>query len=120
MKECLKKILSLFAYLWGKLYSYKLNQWFRERRNTLYTLWVGHFIGQVGENAYFERPLLLQGGRVSKIKIGSNTNIGHHTVLGCRANNDYKPEIIIGNNCIIGEFCHITAINKITIMLMED
>jgi acetyltransferase-like isoleucine patch superfamily enzyme len=85
----------------------------------LYSIWVSQFIGEVGRNTSFCRPLLLQGGGSKRIRIGSNTHFEHHCVLGCWEqyfeDEHYEPEIFIGENCSIGEYCHITAINKITI-----
>lgn len=88
----------------------------------IYSLWVSRFIGKIGNHSSFSRPLLLQGGGQRRIRIGSYTSFGHHCVLGCwekynstEGVNHYEPEIIIGDHCSIGEYCHITAINKITI-----
>ena len=97
--------------------------WFTEqlpsKRNWLYTLWIRNFLGEVGEKCYFHYPLRLEGGGSRHIRIGDRTSIQAFGVLGSweRYGNDehYEPEIIIGNHCSIGEFCHITAINKITI-----
>lgn len=115
VKDIIKLIVTLISYA----YSYKTHEWIKNKRNAIYSMWIQNFLGEVGVKTRFERPILLQGGGARRIKIGSNTGIGHHTVLGCwvrYGNKDYKmPEIIIGNNCSIGEYCHITAINKITI-----
>ncbi len=84
----------------------------------LYSLWVSQFIGVVGKNTFFGYPLILEGDGRHRIKVGSNTNFDHHCVLGCREHygeEHYEPEMIIGNYCSIGEYCHITAINRITI-----
>lgn len=119
MKKIIKNILGIVIRIWSHICTYGVCSWFREKKDTLYTLWVSQFIGEVGERSHFERPLLLQGGGQHRIKIGSNTKICHHTVLGCwehyGKDEHYEPEIIIGDNCSIGEYCHITAINKITI-----
>lgn len=84
----------------------------------LYSIWVSQFMGMVGKKTYFGRPLLLEGDGRHRIKIGSHTEFGHHCVLGCRESygeEHYEPEMIIGNYCSIGEYCHISAINRITI-----
>ena len=108
--------------MWSCIYTLKLSQWIEEKRDTLYSMWVGIFLGEVGERTHFARPLLLQGGGQKHIRIGSFTSIGHHTVLGCWERygsgadmEHYEPEIIIGSHCNIGEYCHITAIRRITI-----
>lgn len=51
------------------------------------------------------------------ISIGSS-KIGKDVILTAYdsvAGYNFLPEIIIGDNCNIGEFCHITAINSIVI-----
>ena len=104
---------------WSKVYTLRVSNWVIRKRTSLYTQWMSHFIGEVGEGAIFQAPLLLQGGGQRRIKIGAHTEICHHSVLGCweRYGKEeyFEPEIIIGNYCSIGEYCHITAIRKITI-----
>lgn len=55
---------------------------------------------------------------LKRISVGNNTRIGRHAVITAweKVNNDlYSPHIIIGNNCSIGEYVHITSINHIEI-----
>ena len=104
--------------LWSRIYTYNVSQSVSMRVGALYSYWISQFLGKVGENTEFGRPLTIQGGGQKRIKVGSNTHIGHHAVLGCWVQygaNNFAPEIIIGNDCSIGEYCHITAINRITI-----
>lgn len=122
MNNYLKGVISLFIKLYGRIYTYRVNQWIVRKIDGLYSMWVSQALGSVGVHTRFSRPLLLQGGGQRSIKIGTYTSVGHHCVLGCWqkycSGEDvtyYKPEIIIGNHCSIGEYCHITAINKITI-----
>lgn len=119
MKHLLKSLLVQVMRLWSHVYTYQLSQWLVGKRNRLYSLWIQNFLGEVGEKCHFGYPLHLEGGGSQRIRIGAKTGIGSHSVLGSwvRYGKDeqYEPEIIIGNDCNIGEFCHITAINKITI-----
>ncbi len=119
MKDLLKSLLTLLMRLWSHLYTYRLSQWLVGMRNVLYTLWISNFLGEVGEKCFFHCPLRLQGGGSKRIHIGAGTCIQAYSILGAweRYGKDgyYEPEIIIGNDCHIGEFCQITAINKITI-----
>lgn len=119
MKHFLKTLLALLMHLWSHIYPYRLSQWLKSKRDVLYTLWICNFLGEVGKNSSFHYPLRLQGGGSRRIRIGERTSIQAYSVLGAweRYGQDehYEPEIIIGDNCSIGEFCHITAINKITI-----
>ena len=105
--------------LWSKVYTYRLSQWLRRVRNRLYSLWIKNFLGEVGEKCHFGYPLRLEGGGSQRIRIGARTCIQAYSVLGSWENygkdEHYEPEIIIGNDCNIGEYCHITAIRRITI-----
>lgn len=119
MKRVIIKVISLIIRLWSYLYTYHLSLWLDCKRNWLYTLWIQNFLGEVGAKSNFRYPLRLQGGGQKRIRIGNRTSILAYSILGCweRHGKDehYEPEIIIGNDCCIGEYCHITAINKITI-----
>ena len=72
-----------------------------------------------GKNHYtIAYPVSLQGDGLKNISIGSSTQILSHCMLGSWvhwAGFEYYPSIEIGNNCIIGEYTHITSINKIVI-----
>lgn len=119
MKLFVRMPLSFIMRLWSYIYTYRMSQWLKSKRDVLYTLWIRNFLGEVGENSSFHYPLRLQGGGSRRIRIGKRTSIQAYSILGAweRYGQDehYEPEIIIGNDCNIGEFCHITAINKITI-----
>jgi acetyltransferase-like isoleucine patch superfamily enzyme len=54
----------------------------------------------------------------SNIIIGDYTSVGQNSILESWHHTSFdnnKGEIIIGDNCTIGEYVHITATNKITI-----
>ena len=118
MKLLVKKILEFLAFLFSHIYTFRLNKWLNEKTNYLYTSWISNFLGMVGDNTRILRPLKLQGGGQHRIRIGSDTFLEAHCVLGCWESyqeSHYEPEIVIGNQCNIGEYCHITAIDRITI-----
>lgn len=55
---------------------------------------------------------------IGRISIGEQTRIGRYAVITAweKINKEvFSPQIVIGNDCAIGEFVHITAINSITI-----
>lgn len=101
------------------LYPLKVHQWLKAKKDELYSSWIRNFIGKVGEDSFFGRPLLLQGGGNKRISIGCHSNFEANCILGCwkhyGTGNEFNPEITIGNKCSFGEYCHISAINKITI-----
>lgn len=119
MEQIIRTIVALIMRVWSFVFTYDVSQRIRKVRNVFYSEWIGHFFCEVGRNSTFAYPLLLEGGGQRRIKIGSHTCIGHRTVLGCwtsHGKNDFfDPEIIIGNHCSIGEYNHITAIQKIII-----
>lgn len=118
MKKIIKHVIVLLIRLFGFVYTYNVSLSFHRIYNILYTFWLRCFLGEVGKGTLFEKPISLQGGGYRKIRIGSYTTIRHHVVLGCWEEYGaahYNPELIIGNNCNIGEYTHITTINKIII-----
>lgn len=118
MKDLIKKIVVSVVHLYSHLYPYHLHEWLNCKRNSFYTMWLKQFIGEVGENTRFAQPIRLQGGGERNIKIGNNTIIASNSVLGCYryyGEDIYEPEIVIGDNCIIGEFFHLSAIKRIII-----
>ena len=105
-------------YFWSKLYSLKLSQWLKIKRNKMYSLWISQFIGEVGENVCFHKPLNLEGDGIDCIHVGSFTTFQENCVIGCRKHyggQEFNPEIIIGEHCAFGAYCHITSINRIKI-----
>jgi acetyltransferase-like isoleucine patch superfamily enzyme len=99
------------------LYPYKLSRRFNAEKTFLYTQWIKRFIGHLGENTSIGYPCTLQGN-LKSISIGPGTRIQPHSVIECWSKfgaDEFNPSITIGNDCNIGEFCHLSAINRITI-----
>ena len=109
---------SVLMWIISKVYPYRLSLRFHSVRDIHYTMWIRNFIGQMGEHSRIAYPCSLQGGGQKRIIIGDYTSIQSHSILGCWEKygvQKFTPSIIIGNNCSIGEYNHITACNKITI-----
>ena len=118
MKSIIKYLIANIMLLLSRVYTYSFNKWLQEKRNTLYTMWICNFFGEVGDKLRIAYPLQLQGGGGKRIRIGSRTSFQSHCILGCwvkYGDKHFNPEIIIGDDCSFGEYCHITAITKITI-----
>ena len=111
MKELIFRIVAaLFPYSFGR----RIKNWGIQ----LYTQRIKNAIGYLGKFSLVEKPCLLQGGGEKKLTIGHHTRINAHAVIGLWTkfgSDTFEPEIKIGNNCNIGEYCHLSAINKITI-----
>ena len=101
------------------LYPYKLHFKLHSVRDVVYSLWIKNFVGHVGRHTKICYPCSLQGGGYKNIMIGNDTVIWANSILGCWVKYNLQDfpnaSISIGNHCNIGEYNHITAINKITI-----
>lgn len=85
-------------------------------KDRLYSLWLSNSIKKIDITSKIGCDCLLIGGEY--ITIGKNTSMGRHGILTCWDNyigEKYYPSIEIGDNCSIGEYCHITSINSIVI-----
>ncbi len=118
MKKVVKIQLSILMKFLSKITPLELGQILKGYRTILYTLWIRNFVGDLGDGSSILSPCRFWGGGNKNIQIGDNTIIQAHCILGCwvkYADQFYTPSIIIGDNCNIGEYMHISAIDKIII-----
>jgi acetyltransferase-like isoleucine patch superfamily enzyme len=118
MRQIIKQLVAFLVRLLSKIYTYGISQRLKGYKNSLYTLWIRNFIGEVGTNVLINYPCLIQGGGEKRIFIGNETCLQGHNVLESWVkykDRTYTPSIVIGCGCNIGEYTHITAINNITI-----
>ena len=118
MRKFLRQLSELLIRGIAAIYPYNANQRMKSWCTRIYTLRASKVIGGIGENTVIEKPCLLQGSGVKRLFIGDYTLINAHAVIGLWSKygeDNYEPEVRIGNHCNIGEYCHISAINKITI-----
>lgn len=119
MKKIISYIIMAFVRLWSKVYTYKSSQYLRSKRDILYSQWLKSFLGSVGVDSFLLYPVQIVGGGGKKIHIGDRTCIGSNCILGCwerySDGSIFQPEIQIGDDCNIGDYCQMTAINKIII-----
>lgn len=88
----------------------------KDIRTRLYTYWISSQFKTIGESSAIGYPLTLLGGKY--ISLGRHVVIGSFGLLTAwdsYRSDSFCPGISIGNNTIIGEDFHITAINKIQI-----
>jgi acetyltransferase-like isoleucine patch superfamily enzyme len=120
MKQILKNIiyfiLKLIVWVWHNLYSYKFSRKLRNKTDRLYTFWISNNIKKIGKTSTIGKDCFLLGGKY--IEVGEDTFIARHSVVTCW--DEYQGEILtpyikIGDNCSIGEYCHITSTNSIII-----
>lgn len=98
--------------------SYRISALLCTISNKLFTCFLKGRFGKFGRNSIIERPCRIVGGGEKTIFIGDGVTIQPHTILGCwkiHNGRTYNPSIQIGDNCCIGEYNHISAINDIII-----
>jgi acetyltransferase-like isoleucine patch superfamily enzyme len=118
MKKKIKHLIAYILWIWSHIYSLGMSKHFQNYRDIIYTMWIRNFLGEMPLESSIGYPCSLQGGGQKKIRIGFNTHIQSHCILGCwekYKDKHYNPVMTIGNNCIIGEYNHITACNSIFI-----
>ena len=77
-------------------------------------------LGHVGKGTRIRPHCLLKGDSLSNVKIGNRCYIDTFNVIECSSRlveegKKVIPELIIGNGCNLGEYTHITAVNRIVI-----
>ena len=109
----------IFYYI-GRLTSLLYPVWLHNKINIqldkIYTWRIATSFKQFsgGSNTLIHRCIHVWNGK--NITIGENIHIFKDSILACHPNSQHaKPEIIIGNDCEIGEYSHITCANRITI-----
>lgn len=118
MKSLIKQFLKLIINFFSILYTYNFKLRIAAILRLIHTMWISNFIGGIGKKSLIDRGCDLQGAGNKSIFIGENTIIGRSCILGTwKTYNgvDYNPSIIIGDNCNIGEYNHITACGNILI-----
>ena len=98
--------------------TFKIVKFLYSLPNRIYVKVLNMYIKQSFPNikGYIERPNQLKG--LEYITIGNGTYMGKGGILTAwdnYAEEKWAPKIVIGKNCSIGEFAHISACNSIEI-----
>jgi len=118
--RCIVKIISIICVDLSQLFSYlfPFSLWTIFKRKLIvsfYTGWIKREFKSFGTHSFIHPSCAYLVGQ-KYITIGDDCNIDSGIQLTAWSrfeNQKFSPEIIIGNNCSIGEDAHITAINKI-------
>lgn len=116
MNQKLKKIIECSISIISIFLSFRICKLLSDRYNFLYSIWLAQEFKYCGDKLYISSPINIIGGKFISIK--NNVSIGKNSVVNAwekYENETYDPLIIIGNNTLIGDECHISAINKIII-----
>lgn len=111
-----KLIFSILAFIQKNVYSYQRNSWTDAKIMQLKSYWLMSRFKQCHHTVRFRKIGQLHG--MSNISIGEGTYFSEGIYLTtCNEifENKDSLEIVIGKNCKIGEYNHITAANRIII-----
>ena len=113
-----RKFIEYIIYLMSYIFPYRyLSRFYKSVGYIIYTNWIKREFKHFGKKTYI-RPFfsLLLGAKY--ISVGEYCHIDSGVQLTAWerfGKQQFVPEIIIGDNCSIGEDSHITAINSIRI-----
>lgn len=115
MKKIFKKIMCCFLRQTHFFINYKHLKLCDSFAESIYSLIISLEFNNC-KNVYFRKGLLLFGAQY--IHIGEGTIVGRNSTLSARyqwGNRLYSPSIVIGENCNLGDFCHLSCVNRIVI-----
>lgn len=82
-------------------------------RRKIFTLTHKCLFKSFGKGSKLAQGTILM--RVGYATIGNDSSIMSNSVIECCPNADLQPELIIGDNVSIGEYCHITCADRVVI-----
>lgn len=113
-------VASYLFSLWGKIfYAVYPNKvvsfikWFNKR---LYSSFVVNRFRQHGDNCLISKSARIIGGK--QIIIGNSVRIDNGAIVSTWSkygDDNYSPQLIIGDGVHISDYCHISCVNAITI-----
>lgn len=109
-------VIKCIAYIVYLICNYRFVNRIRFCFNLFYSAWISFNFKEIGKGVKFQHPVFLV--TPNKINIGDNVSIGRNCILACWENigqQQFNSKLTIGNNSIIGDNAHITAINCIKI-----
>lgn len=116
--KCLKLVFLQFIRLITFLFPYNTKVKLSSYIEAIISKWLILQLPKASNTSIIGRHSFVKGKQY--IEIGERTSIGKYAVVTAwdyykQTNQKFSPQIIIGNNVNIGEFSHITSINKIVI-----
>lgn len=107
-------ILYFFKVCINTIYSYDASQWFKCRKRGIRSYWIASRFQYCHKTVRF--GIIGKLNAADCISIGCGTTFGDYIFLTAWKNFQHeKPSLIIGANCSIGAYNHITCSNKIVI-----
>ena len=97
-----------------------VNQRWNSLLDHIVSCWYKIPLGKVGKGTVIHRHVRLEGNALDCVEIGEQCVIDTYAVISCgrrvnTENGQIEPILKIGNYSVIGQFSHITAVNKVEI-----
>ena len=107
-------VLNMVGWLFHSIYSHSISTWLSLLKAQLHTAWLRNSLRKSGKGVLLYPSINLRGGKY--ISVGDMTVIGKNVILNAwDLIPGAQPSLIIGKNCDIGEYSHISCANSITI-----
>ena len=118
IKEIIQEFLKVIIRICYCIYNYvNIGGLYNRVKRKIYHYWVSNRFKSVGRDCIFRPFLMLR--EPYNISFGDNCSVGYHTVLelysNYRGKQEFYPELSFGNNSSLGDYGHITCINKVSI-----
>jgi len=116
IKHILKIIIKSVEWLLSWIFSYKVSKYIEKFNMEVRWYSLKRNFKSIGENSFIETPAIIKNPKYMII----GKNFKAHTKIRLDAYDEFagekfNPQIIIGDNVIINNDCHIGCINKIII-----
>lgn len=112
----MRKLVFYLVNVFSKFYTLESSQKINGILDSLYSAWIKNFLNKSCLSSTILRHTKIVGA--NNISLGDGSRIWSHCVIEAvprYRDQSFNPEIVIGDNCSIGEYSHITCINKIII-----
>jgi len=109
----MRHFIYVLGRLWSYIYTYTIGKKLYNMKMYFYSGWCHHKFRTIGKGVKIFGPIQIVG---DGIHLGNNVDIRPHTVIATHPNEEHgDPQLTIGDGTLIGENCHITCSNSITI-----
>ena len=118
MKRKLFKPIIMLASFWGRLFPERFVLLWKYLKNECYAAYLKHFFVGAENLIVNGAPVHFLGGKY--INIGNKVTLGHDVELFAvhkweNCDQDFFPQIVLGNNVVLAPFCRIGCINRVEI-----
>lgn len=112
----MKKFVFLLINVFSKIYTLESSHKINSIIDSLYSTWIKNFLNKSYLSSTILRHTKIVGANY--ISLGDGSRIWSHCVIEAipkYRDQSFNPKIVIGDNCSIGEYSHITCTNEIII-----